>query len=401
MPTMEARSHRLRLAREYGDPVAPSGRYRTQALSAANHGAKGKRFGELRDDVGQETIELRLDHLVALTGPRLQARAIEHRDLASPVTDQPGVLQLPGGFGDAFTTHAEHVGDQFLGHGEFVRLQTIETQQQPPAQLLVDRMMPIAYRRLRHLGDQRLGVAQQEVHRRTETPELILEQFGLEPESVPGALHHRAAGRGLAAHEQGYAENPLVTYDSNFSGRAIFHDVQQRKDGCGGEVDVAQLDPGFIEDLAELHRHQFEVGCEPRVVAARQRRKQMILMGTVAFRCSHLRSPSKARTMLCGRPRALRRPPSPKPTPLRGSFVRHRTKPGSGPWAVSGWWNRKSDPLCPLTHRRRSGVWNKFKLGYLPVYLPPAVPTQRFNVGENAMGSSSSLSRDDQLAGTL
>jgi hypothetical protein len=56
-------------------------------------------------------------------------------------------------------------------------------------------MMPIAYRRLRHLGDQRLGVAQQEVHRRTETPELILEQIGLEPEGVPRALHHRAAER--------------------------------------------------------------------------------------------------------------------------------------------------------------------------------------------------------------
>jgi hypothetical protein len=55
------------------------------------------------------------------------------------------------------------------------------------------------------------------VHRRTETPELILEQSGLEPESVPGTLHHRAAGRRLAAHEQGYAEDTLVTDDSNFS----------------------------------------------------------------------------------------------------------------------------------------------------------------------------------------
>src|SRR6266851_1924100 len=113
---MRARSHLLRLALEYGDAVALSGRYRTQALSAADHGAKGKGSGELLDDVGQETIELRLDHLVALTGPRLQTRAIEHRDPASPVTDQPDVLQLPGGFGDAFTAYAQHVGDQFLGH---------------------------------------------------------------------------------------------------------------------------------------------------------------------------------------------------------------------------------------------------------------------------------------------
>src|ERR1700724_2427780 len=124
-------------------------------------------------------------------------------------------------------------------------------------------MMPIAHGRLRHLGDQRLGVEQQEVHGRTETPELILEQSGLEPESVPGALHHRATGRGLAAHEQGYAEDTLVAYDGNFSGRAILHHVQQRKDGWGGEIDIPQLNPGFIEDLTELHRYQFEVGCEP------------------------------------------------------------------------------------------------------------------------------------------
>jgi hypothetical protein len=56
-------------------------------------------------------------------------------------------------------------------------------------------MMPIAYRGLRHLGDQRLGVAQQEVHGRAETPELILKQSGLEPESVSRALIARLSGR--------------------------------------------------------------------------------------------------------------------------------------------------------------------------------------------------------------
>ena len=121
-------------------------------------------------------------------------------------------------------------------------------------------MVPIAHGRLRHLGDQCLGVSQQKVHRRPEAPELILQQFGLEPESIPGALHHRAAGRGLAAHEQGNAEDTLVTYDSDLSGCAIFHDVQQRKDGSGREIDIPQLDTGFIKDFAEIHRHQFQMG---------------------------------------------------------------------------------------------------------------------------------------------
>ena len=78
------------------------------------------------DSIGQETIKLRLDYLVALTGPSLQTRAIEYRGLASPITAEPDVVQLPGGFGDAFTAYAQHVGDLFLYHGELVRLQTIE-----------------------------------------------------------------------------------------------------------------------------------------------------------------------------------------------------------------------------------------------------------------------------------
>src|ERR1700682_3506300 len=190
-------------------------------------------------------------------------------------------------------------------------------------------MMPIAYRRLRHLGDQRLGRAQQEMHGRTETPELILKQIGLEPESVPRALHHRAAGRGLAAHEQGYAENTLVTYDGNFSGRAILHDVEQRKDGCGGEIDIPQLDPGFIEDLAELHRYQFEVGREPLVGAGRKGIQQMILMGAVARRCSHWRPHSRVRTTLYRLRGAACRLRLRYFRPSGSSFVRHRTKTAS------------------------------------------------------------------------
>jgi hypothetical protein len=56
-----------------------------------------------------------------------------------------------------------------------------------------------------------------------------------------------------------------------------------RKNGCGGETDAAQLDPGFIEDLTELHRYQFEVGCQPLVVAGRKGIQQTILMEAMAL----------------------------------------------------------------------------------------------------------------------
>jgi hypothetical protein len=49
--------------------------------------------------------------------------------------------------------------------------------QQPAAQLLVQRMVPVAHRRLRHLGQQRLGVAQQQALHRAGAKELVLQQL--------------------------------------------------------------------------------------------------------------------------------------------------------------------------------------------------------------------------------
>ena len=82
------------------------------------------------------------------------------------VTDQAGPLQLDRAFGHAFAAHAEHVGDQLLRHHQLVAVQPVQAQQQPAAQLLVERVVPVADRRLRHLRDQRLGVAQQQVQHR-------------------------------------------------------------------------------------------------------------------------------------------------------------------------------------------------------------------------------------------
>jgi hypothetical protein len=65
-------------------------------------------------------------------------------------------------------------GDQFLRHNKLVALQAIQAQQQPPAQLLIERMVAITNRRLRHLRDQRLGVAQQQMQHGARAAELIL-----------------------------------------------------------------------------------------------------------------------------------------------------------------------------------------------------------------------------------
>jgi len=175
-------------------------------------------------------VGLPLDHVVALAGPVLQARPIQHRDAPTAVADQACALQFPGGLRDPFAAHPEHVGDQLLRHRELVRGQPIEAEQQPAAELLVDRTMPVADRRLRHLRQQRLRIAQQQMLRRPGASELALQQLPRKPERRAGALHDGAARGGLTAHEEGNTHHALVADHGDLGGRTILHDVEEGHD---------------------------------------------------------------------------------------------------------------------------------------------------------------------------
>jgi len=56
----------------------------------------------------------------------LQTRPVKYRDVATAVTDQPGALQIAGGFSDTFTANAEHAGNQFLRHDQFIGVQPVD-----------------------------------------------------------------------------------------------------------------------------------------------------------------------------------------------------------------------------------------------------------------------------------
>jgi hypothetical protein len=49
------------------------------------------------------------------------------------------------------------------GHNEFVPLQPIQVELQPTAELLIEGMVSVAHRRLGHLSNGRLRVAQQQM----------------------------------------------------------------------------------------------------------------------------------------------------------------------------------------------------------------------------------------------
>jgi len=101
--------------------------------------------------VREETIKLPLDHGVAFTDAAFEAWPIQHFDIAVAIADQSGGLQLQRRLGDTGSAHTQHVGDQFLRHAQLVGRQAVQAQQQPTTQLLVDRVVAIADRRLCHL----------------------------------------------------------------------------------------------------------------------------------------------------------------------------------------------------------------------------------------------------------
>ena len=94
-------------------------------------------------------------------------------------------------------------------------------------------------------------VAQEQTLKRAAPRELILKHLCLHPEGPAGALHDGAIGHGVASHEECDADQPLVTCHAHLGGRAVLHQVEQRDEGGGREIDVALPPAGFIDDLAE------------------------------------------------------------------------------------------------------------------------------------------------------
>src|ERR1700674_38511 len=85
-------------------------------LSASEIPSSGSACSDLRE----QAIKLPFDHRVTLAGEGLQSRSVEYGDAATHVANQAGPLQFPSGLRDALAAHSQHIGNQFLGHGQLV-----------------------------------------------------------------------------------------------------------------------------------------------------------------------------------------------------------------------------------------------------------------------------------------
>src|SRR3979411_41141 len=96
-------------------------------------------------------------------------------------------------------------------------------------------MVPIAYRGLCHLRNQRLGEAQQKVLQLAATLEFILQEVSTQAVGMPRTLHDRTTRRALASHEQGNANRAFVTRDGDFRRGAVLQYIEQGDDALRGE----------------------------------------------------------------------------------------------------------------------------------------------------------------------
>ena len=136
------------------DQVHRAVAYIARTGQTRDRGGSGWRVG------GEQSLEFSFDDGVTLARARFESVTIQNCDSAASIFDEPCALQVSRGFRHALAAHAQHIGDELLSHHENVAVQSVETQQQPAAQLLVEGVMTIAHRCLRHLREQRLGVTQ-------------------------------------------------------------------------------------------------------------------------------------------------------------------------------------------------------------------------------------------------
>ncbi|MNV60478.1 hypothetical protein D3C71_1529410 [compost metagenome] len=170
--------------------------------------------------------------------------------MTTAILYHPQLLQLARRIRHPLPPDPQHVGDQLLGH-ELVTREPVEGEQQPAAELLIDGVVTIAHRRLRHLGQERLGVAQHQVQHVAVQIEFAFEQLPFQAVGMASTLHQGAAGGAFAPHEQGHPDQPLVAHHGDLRRGAVFHHIEQGDDAVDGEIDMAQGVARFVQDLAQ------------------------------------------------------------------------------------------------------------------------------------------------------
>src|SRR5213079_2273150 len=88
--------------------------------------------------------EFRAHLRIALAGRLFQCLPVDDRDLSAGVAYEAGSLQCGPGEVHGWASHAEHLGDEFLGERKAVLADAIMGQEKPPTHPFLQRMRAIA-----------------------------------------------------------------------------------------------------------------------------------------------------------------------------------------------------------------------------------------------------------------
>jgi hypothetical protein len=169
------------------------------------------------------------------------------------------MLQVAGSLRDTLSPDPEHISDEFLRYDELTALQPINIKQEPSTELLIHRVMPIAYAGLRNLRHQCLRKPQQQARDRRYELELVLHERRFHPQRFAGTLNDCTAWGAVSTHEQCDSHYPFIANDGNLRRSSVLQDIKQGDDRCEGEINVGQATLRFVDDLAQLQINLFEV----------------------------------------------------------------------------------------------------------------------------------------------
>src|ERR1041385_5968977 len=84
--------------------------------------------------------------------------------------------------------------------------------------------------------------------------EFILQHPGLHPSCTTGALYDGTVGHGTASHEESNPDHSIITRQTHFRTRSVFHGVEQRDDCRRREIDIIKVSAEFVNNLTEIKR---------------------------------------------------------------------------------------------------------------------------------------------------
>src|SRR5437867_3907657 len=116
-------------------------------------------------------------------------------------------------------------------------------------------MKTVADSRLRNLCNQCLRIVEQQVLKRTTPCELLLKNSYLHSECATCNLHDSAIGRCIAPKEKSHPDHSVVSGQTHFSGRTIFHGVEQRDDSASRKINVVQVLAKLIDNVAQTETY--------------------------------------------------------------------------------------------------------------------------------------------------